>query len=453
MTTETQPVTDPTVKVTRDLTEIITLSEGLLTQAVHDSRAQVDGTSLPGGRAMVALAAVGDIETFERRVELAERAWFAELEAAGRVTLVDGTSVRLDGTGRPDPAADEDEDDTAPALQIIRYWSERYRWELGAVWDHIPTLATEAKFLRNPDVLAHVAAHHADEWIPLAQDINRARRHLESILHAGRRPDMSRVLCDSPTCETPKRLIRVNAPRYTVAWKCTSCATTIPETRVCADCHRTSPASADRNCRRLVGRKDTRRTCDGTLTSATTDLDHCPNPWCHTTAPPLPVEVSNASDDRWKCTACKKRYDDQEYLDAYATMLKAKTAERFVTVREAISTLAQFGRPEVTVRSWLQPPRRHVADRCILCKRTWPPTEHNVCPGNVKGTLESCGGELRPVRRGNADRVILAYCDLATHQTYVWWPDVWGRHNDLNARAAAAAAKKATATRGTPETA
>lgn len=440
--TETPTITDPTIKVCRDLAEIIDLSLQLLTQAVHDANAQIDGTSLPGGRAMIALAGVGDTDTFERRVELTERAWYSQLEDHGGVALVDGISVRLDQTGRPDVAADED-DEAAPALQIVRYWSERYRWQLGAVWDHIPTLATEAKFLRNPDVLAHITAHHADEFAPMSRDINHARLHLESILHAGRRPDTSRVVCNNPTCDHPKQLIRAYGPRYTAAWECVACHTTVPETRACDTCHGRARVSSQRRCERKVGSKDDRHDCGGELIS-TVALAHCPNPWCHTPAPADPVHESDPVDDRWKCTSCKKRYTDTDFNRAHAAMMLAEGAERFVAVTEAVATLVKQGRPEVTVRSWLLPPRRHVADRCKVCKRRWPPLEYNVCPGKVRrDSIEQCGGELAPVRRGNANNIIEAYCDLATHKTFVWWPDIWRRHLVTKAKADRRAAIRA----------
>lgn len=433
MNTIPQP-SDPAGKVRRDLTEIIDLSARLLSQAVNDANAQIDGTSLPGGRAMIALALVNDPETFERRVELAERAWFAHAAAVGAVRLVDGVTVLLDEDHRPDLAADEDDDDTAPALQIIRYWSERYRWQLGMVWDHIPTISTEARFLRNPEVLAYVAAHHASDWVHLARDINRARRHLESILYAGSRPDRSRVICNNPTCTDRKKLIKVHGPTYVVAWSCLACGTTVPEERRCDSCGRRALPSPDDECRRMVGKKADRHPCEGQLVSVVA-LDHCPNLWCHTAAPAAEIRASDPTTDRWKCTGCKKRYDTDEFEAAYAAMLKDTGAERFVTVAEAVATLVKQGRPEVTVRSWLKPPRRHVEDRCTVCKRRWPPREYNVCPGKVKGSLEKCGGELRPVRRGNPDDVIEAYCDLATHKTYVWWPDMWRRHLVTKAKA------------------
>lgn len=438
MTQPTTTPTNPTVKVSRDLAEIVDLSTQLLGQAVHDANAQIDGTSLPGGRAMIALAGVGDTATFERRVETAERAWF-QWHHDDQVKLVDGYSVIPDDGTRPDPAADED-DDTAPALQILRYWSEQYRWQVGAVWDHIPTINTEAKFLRHQ--LNWIAEHDAAQWAPFAKDINRARRHLETIVHAGNRPDRSRVVCNNPKCDDPKKLIKVHGPTYVTAWACRVCDTTIPEARSCSSCHRTIAPGPDEVCHRLVGKKGERHECGGAITS-TVDVAHCPNPWCHTAAPAVEVLASNEETDRWKCTGCKRRYDADDYYAAHRDMLRHGDAAKFVSLPDAIATLVKQGRPEVTVRSWLKPPRRHEADRCRLCKRTWPPQEHNVCPGRVEGTLERCGGELRPVRRGNPDEVIEGYCDMKTHRVLVWWPDLWRRHLTTLAKAETATARAA----------
>lgn len=109
-------------------------------------------------------------------------------------------------------------------------------------------------------------------------------------------------------------------------------------------------------------------------------------------------------------------------------MLRDQGAERFVDLREAIATLVKQGRPEVTVRSWLKPPRRHTEDRCRTCRRTWPPAAHKTCPGPIGDTGHVCGGALRQVRRGNANDVIEGYCDIATHRVLVWWPDMWRKH-------------------------
>lgn len=431
-------IDDPTVKFVRDLDEILDLSTRLLTQAIHDAGATIDGTSLPGGRAMIALANVGDQDSFERRQDLAEAAWMNELDRRGRVVrLSDGRAVALDQDDRPDLTVDED-DDTAPALQVIRYWSERYRWELNSVWDHVPTIATEAGFLRNADVLAHVATHHAGDWPRMADDINHARQHLETVLHAGRRPDRSRVVCDNDACEDPKRLIRVYGRRYVVAWQCVACSQTLLEHRACSRCHRRASVSSDDTCRRQVGPKDDRTECGGRLES-TVVFDRCPNVWCGTTAPAAPIYASNPDDDRWKCTSCKTRYDDEAFMKAYARMLLTEGADRYVRLADAIDTLKYAGRSGNTVRSWLKSPLEHVGDRCTVCQRQWPPSEHNACPALVavddpQLTDDLCGGDLAAVYKGDRDDVVDSFCELGSHRVWVWWPDLRVRHRNTKKR-------------------
>ncbi len=427
----TSKSTNPAVKVRRDLAEIIDLSVQLLTQAIHDANAQVDGHSLPGGRAMIALASVGDVETFERRVELSEAAWVARAVEEGGVRVIDGVTVVLDDTSRPTPAAEED-DDSAPALQILRYWSERYRWQLGMVWDLIPTIQTEAAFLRSPDVLTYIAERRADEWPHMARDINRARQHLESVLHAGRRPDRSRVVCNNPTCETPRQLIHVPAPRFVVAWDCHACGTRVPEVLVCDRCHHASGASGARTCNRM------RRggiPCGGTL-ATTVGLDRCPNPWCWSVASPDPVWESSEDQDRWKCTACKTWYDETAFKRAHADQLLDETTERYVLLPDAIDTLKYQGRASRTIRKWLESPIQHVADQCTLCRRRWPAEEHNVCPAVMvdHGQIGTCGGELKAVKRGDPDDVVGGYCEIGSRRVWVWWPDLWEKHLNTKTR-------------------
>lgn len=90
--------------------------------------------------------------------------------------------------------------------------------------------------------------------------------------------------------------------------------------------------------------------------------------------------ADDGSDDRWKCQACRARFDTDDVRRAHAKMLRSEGAERWVHQVDAIATLKTQGRSERTVRSWL-------AD-----------------------------GE------GNG------YCDPVTHQVWVWWPDLWRKH-------------------------
>ena len=413
---------DP-IKIARDLTEICDLAADLLTQAVADANATIDGHSLPGGLAMVALAPVADIATWERRVEIAEAAW-AQVNATRDI---DGWPAGLDPTDRPDLASDED-DSWEPALQTLRFWSDHYRRVHQQDWDHTPTLVTEAKYLRHH--LEWIVTHEPNADV-FAADVNLTRPRLETVLTAGRRPERTRVECTNPTCENPRQLIKTYGRRYVVAHTCRTCDTTLPDAHECQTCHHVFPASARQRCTRLIGSKADRRPCDGELTSVTRDVDRCPNPWCGTIAPPAPQWASDTADDRWKCTSCKTRYDLDDYLDAHAQQMRRESAARFVWQADAIATLVAQGTSKSTVMRWLRCPIEHTDDRCTLCARTWPPSEHAVCPGVVvtaSGRRVDCGGELEQRWVGDREDVVTGYCEISTRRVWVWWPDLWRRH-------------------------
>lgn len=109
----------------------------------------------------------------------------------------------------------------------------------------------------------------------------------------------------------------------------------------------------------------------------------CPNP-IHENGPPrlivLRGSADDGSDDRWKCQACKTRYNADEANKAHAKMLRSEGAERWVHQADAIATLKAQGRSDSTVRGWL-------------------------AAGEGSG-----------------------YCDPVTHQVWVWWPDLWRKH-------------------------
>ncbi|MCM0619808.1 hypothetical protein [Nocardioides bruguierae] len=399
---------DP-IKVARDLTEIINLADGLHDQAVNDARAQVDGRSLPGGRAMINLAPVADPDTWQRRVELHEE-W------------------RLPG---PSPAIDEDADDDAavPALQVLRWWSNQYRWALDAVWDHIPTIRTEASFLRHQ--LDWITTHDTGRWPHLADDVRGVRVHMENLLRAGHRDDRTRVECDRPTCPTHPRLVRAYAPRFIDTWACPLCTATAPALRTCDTCHRqTNPGPDDQPCTAATRRQTTTATeCGGRL--RTGHALACPRP-CPSALPLEPVWRSRPEDDRWKCPACKHRFDDDDFQRAHAAQLRREEAEKYVALPDARSTLASLGRPVRTIAKWLGPQLEHVADHCTECDATWPPGEFPACPADIfepaTHELVRCGGELRAAFAGDPEAVIDGYCELKTRRVWVWWPDVWRLH-------------------------
>lgn len=108
----------------------------------------------------------------------------------------------------------------------------------------------------------------------------------------------------------------------------------------------------------------------------------CDNPECET-KPRLIVtrgEAIDGSQDRHKCPACKKRYDDDDYRKAYAKQLRSQGAERYVPIVDAVATLRAQGRPERTIRKWLAECEAH------------------------------------------------AWCDPVTREQWVWWPDLWRLH-------------------------
>jgi len=164
--------TPAVVKVARDLTTITELYASVLAQAINKAGARIDGHSLPGGEAMVALAHVADRETNERRVELREEAHLA-------------TCPRLDHTRCW--TGSEDEDDTEPILQTLLFWSEAWREEKGFPLEgRRPTVATEANVLRS---LLEWAWETLPEWDDFAKDVAGARARLENLLVAGQRTE------------------------------------------------------------------------------------------------------------------------------------------------------------------------------------------------------------------------------------------------------------------------
>lgn len=185
-------------KVARDLTEILHLHGALLTQAVHSANAQVDNHSLPGGRAMIELAHVANVEAWTNQQITTER--------YGRAYT---------------SAEDEDPDDAWPAFQLIEFWSEQWRAEHGAEYGQRATIASEANFLRYSLNWAWDNEPHFGEF---AADIRRARVRLEDIVYAGSRPQRTRIVCNK--CEAAPRLLIMHGIEDDLSddrWKCPAC--------------------------------------------------------------------------------------------------------------------------------------------------------------------------------------------------------------------------------------
>lgn len=158
--------------VARNLTAITELYADLLAQAINRAAAQIDGHSLPGGEAMVALAGVAEPEINQRRVALREEAHMA-------------TCTRLDHTRCW--TGSEDEDDSEPVLQTLLFWSDEWRTLHGFPLEgRRPTVATEANVIRS---LLDWAWDNLPEWDDFSRDIGSARTRLENLLTAGRRTE------------------------------------------------------------------------------------------------------------------------------------------------------------------------------------------------------------------------------------------------------------------------
>lgn len=196
-----------TVKVARDLTEIGALYERLLAQAIQKASAKIDGTSLPGGEAMVALAGVAEPEVNARRVELREAHHIATCERADHTRCWTGS---------------EDEDETEPILQTLLFWSEQWREGHGYPLEgRRPTVTTEANMIRS---LLDWAWDNLLEWDDFAKDIRAARVRMEDLLYAGARQERTRIVCNR--CEAGKRLLHLYGPEVDGSgdrWKCPAC--------------------------------------------------------------------------------------------------------------------------------------------------------------------------------------------------------------------------------------
>jgi hypothetical protein len=196
--------------VSKWLDEIADMAQRLESRAI--SRA--GDKEMPGGEAMVNLASVGSVAIWARRYELAEEAHEADWN---------------------NPAPDtsfEDPDELWPPIQILWYWSESFRAEVGMDYDDPawrPSLISEAKFLRNRDVADHIWSQPG--WDDYAKDVQRAHTKLEAILIEGERVAFRGVSCMYEDCKGA-RLIRKTVPAADKAgnkvwrltdWHCPKC--------------------------------------------------------------------------------------------------------------------------------------------------------------------------------------------------------------------------------------
>lgn len=218
-----EPQVKPVVKVAQDLTEIESLHAALMVQAIHKASARIDGTSLPGGDAMVALGNVGS------PAEWAELIAAAEFQHLAACPKLDHTRCRY-----AEHASDED--GSEPILQTLLFWSEAWRQEHGYPLDaRRPSVVTEVRFIR---WALEWAWSTLPEWDDFAKDVESARTRLENLLLAGERAERG-APCMYEACRggrlvrkiVPKRGPDGNKVWEFSDWHCPRCKRTWDEKR------------------------------------------------------------------------------------------------------------------------------------------------------------------------------------------------------------------------------
>lgn len=164
--------TDRRITLAQDLTAIADLSEQLEGQAINDANDHL----MPGGLAMVALAAVANLEAWSNRIEAAEQ--------RGLALVID------------------DDDDWEPPLQTLLFWSEDLRRAHDIEFQPephrpYPTIATEVSVIRWAIDWMWDNEPHFDD---MAADIRKAKGRLETLLTEGLRSKRG-VPCLSVECE------------------------------------------------------------------------------------------------------------------------------------------------------------------------------------------------------------------------------------------------------------
>lgn len=122
----------------------------------------------------------------------------------------------------------------------------------------------------------------------------------------------------------------------------------------------------------------------------------CDNPDCVKKPRLELIWTRDEKSDHWRCPACHRTYMPEDFRKAHARQLVHKGAEKFLPLRDAVSTLVAQGRPERTIRKWLAPPD--------------------------------------PERGDDLDSVVGGFCEIATHKVWIWWPDLWRRHTTTPTR-------------------
>lgn len=206
--------------VAGDLRAVVAMHERLLAEAVHSANDPL----MPGGKSMVELGPVANLETWANLIDGLERRW---LDYYG-----------LPGEDMPNWA--ENEDDTwEPPLQTLLFWSESWRHERGYPLEgRRPTIATEASFLRHS---VEWAWDHEPHFEDFAKDVAAARRCVEDTLHEGDRAERG-APCLYETCNGARLTRRLKPTRdkdgakvwVHTDWKCRRCGSSWTEDRYAA---------------------------------------------------------------------------------------------------------------------------------------------------------------------------------------------------------------------------
>lgn len=183
---------DPVSAVSADLASMLDMA-ALLGERGADLG---DNPEMPGGDAMVNLAGVASLAEWEAHQEERER----------QALLTDAYAS----------TEDEDPDEHWPPFQMLWFWSEEWRRELGMNYTEVregvawrPSITSEARFLRNPDVLAW-AWDNELQWDDFVKDVGKAKTKLENIVRSGERVTRSRIMCNRDHPSKPhKRLILI----------------------------------------------------------------------------------------------------------------------------------------------------------------------------------------------------------------------------------------------------
>lgn len=192
--------------VASNLRAIEDMAARLRDRAIDRSNAR----DIPGGDAMVELCHVGSIETWTNKIDGLERRW---LDYLG-----------LPAEDMPNWSEAEDPDKFWPAIEVLWFWTEDYRSQLGMDYDDPrwrPTLASEAAFLRNKDVADWIWDNET-KYADYAKDVERAKTKLENVLIEGDRSERTPVVCDR--CDDGRQLIKVYGEAdEDDRWKCMGC--------------------------------------------------------------------------------------------------------------------------------------------------------------------------------------------------------------------------------------